>query len=155
MFRLRYLAASRTASIVVASLATFSFSFSFSFSADAQTTSEPRATATMSCDRVAELGRVKCSIEARTTGGRTIAWADVALVELPELAAALKGRIGPADAVAKEPGLQRWAFGLVAKKTGEGEAKARVRLVVCEPADAGASRCAPVSVDVRALIHVG
>jgi hypothetical protein len=120
------------------------------------TEGEPKATATMQCDRVTEPGRVRCSVEARTTGGRSIAWADVALIDLPEFTAALKGRIGPADAVAKEAGLQRWAFGLVAKKTGEGEAKARVRLVVCDAAaDAGPRQCAPATIDVHTVVHVG
>jgi hypothetical protein len=118
---------------------------------------EAKVTATMQCERATEPGRVKCSIEARAAGGRSIAWADVALLELPEFISALKGRIGPADATSHEPALQRWAFGLVAKKTGEGEAKARVRAVVCDVAggDAAAPRCAPTTVDVRATVHVG
>lgn len=118
---------------------------------------EPKLTATMSCERAAEPGRVKCSVEARTTGGRTIAWADVALLDLPDFTAALKGRIGPTDATSRDPGSQRWAFGLVARKAGEGEARARVRAVVCEPVtgDAAAPKCLPASVDVRATIHVG
>jgi hypothetical protein len=118
---------------------------------------EAKVTATMSCDRAPEPGRVRCSVEARVAGGRSIAWADVAILELPDFTAALKGRIGPADATAREPALQRWAFGLVAKKAGEGEARARVRAVVCEPAvsDAAAPKCAPATVDVRTTIHVG
>ncbi|MDF2692562.1 MAG: hypothetical protein K0S65_945 [Labilithrix sp.] len=111
----------------------------------------------MSCDRAPEPGRVRCSLEARVAGGRSIAWADVAILELPDFTSALKGRIGPADSTAREPALQRWAFGLVAKKAGEGEARARVRAVVCEPAvsDAAAPKCAPATVEVRTTIHVG
>jgi hypothetical protein len=118
---------------------------------------DSKLTATMQCDRVIEPGRVRCSLEARVAGNRSIAWADVALIELPPFTSALKGRIGPADATTREPALQRWAFGLVAKKAGEGEARARVRAVVCEPApgDAAAPRCAPISLDVRATVHVG
>ena len=123
---------------------------------DARAEEASKLTASMQCDRAAEPGRVKCSVEARATGGRSIAWADVAIVELPELASALKGRIGPSDATARDATSQKWAFGLVARKTGEGEARARVRAVVCEAApDAGPSKCAPVTVDVRALVHVG
>ncbi len=123
----------------------------------------------MQCERVAEPGRVKCSIEAKlppadpsTTGAaattRSIAWADVALIELPDFTAALKGRIGSADATARDANRQTWAFGLVARKAGEGEAKARVRAVVCEAStspNARAPRCTPVTVDVKALVHVG
>jgi hypothetical protein len=123
---------------------------------------EARATAVMLCERAAEPGRVRCSVEVRTTAPRSIGWADVALVELPEFAAALKGRIGPGDTTARSPTSQTWAFGLVARKTGQGDARARVRVVVCEaaasPADAGsapAPRCLPTTIDVRASLHVG
>lgn len=114
-------------------------------------------TATMSCERAVDPGRVRCSVEARATGGRSIAWADVTLVELPEFLAALRGRIGPADAIAREDSGQKWAFGLVARKHGHGEARARVRAVICEPAsgDAGPSRCMPTTIEVRADVHVG
>ncbi len=110
----------------------------------------PLLTATMTCDRAVEPGRVKCTLEARAAAGHTLAWADAAIVELPELATALKGRIGPADATAREAAMVRWAFGLVARRAGEGEAKARVRAVVCE-----GDRCVPVTVDVKGVIRVG
>jgi hypothetical protein len=123
---------------------------------------EARATAVMQCERAAEPGRVRCSVEVRTTAPRSIGWADVALVELPDFAAALKGRIGPGDTTARDPTSQKWAFGLVARKAGQGEARARVRVVVCEaagpPADAGRApeaRCLPMTIDVRASLHVG
>jgi hypothetical protein len=118
---------------------------------------DARLAASMSCERAAEPGRVKCFVEARATGGRSIAWADVAILELPEVASALKGRIGPVDATSRDASSQKWAFGLVARKNGEGEARARVRAVVCEQvtADASAPKCAPVAVEVRATIHVG
>lgn len=115
----------------------------------------------MQCDRAAEPGRVKCSVEIRTTSTRALSWADVTIVELPELASALKGRIGPQDATAREPTVQKWAFALVAKKVGQGEIKARVRAVLCEsasdggPPKAGSARCAPLTIDVKALVQVG
>lgn len=122
----------------------------------------PPVTATMACEPVAQPGRVKCTAEVRVAGGRTLAWTDLVLVELPELAGALKGRIGPADATAHDATSTTWAFGLVAKKAGQGEARARVRAVVCEPApaapgDAGAPapRCTSSAVDVRAALRVG
>jgi len=124
---------------------------------DARADDAKTLTTAMQCERATEPGRVKCSVEARVAGGRTIAWADVALIELPEFTAALKGRIGPSDATSKEPGSQRWAFGLVARRTGEGEAKARVRALVCEPKGAGATapKCQPVVVVTKAIVHVG
>jgi hypothetical protein len=111
----------------------------------------------MQCERAAEPGRVRCSVEAHATGGRSIAWADVALVELPEFTSALKGRIGPADSTAHDAVSQKWAFGLVARKTGTGEARAQVRLVVCaaQVGDAAAPRCATEVVEVRATVQVG
>jgi len=124
---------------------------------EARADEAPKLTAAMQCERAAEPGRVKCSVEAKATGDRAIVWADVAIVELPEFAAALKGRIGPSDAVFRDAASQKWAFGLVARKTGTGEALARVRAVLCEPGadDAGAAKCAPVTIDVRAVLHVG
>ncbi|MBX3205792.1 MAG: hypothetical protein KF764_12035 [Labilithrix sp.] len=118
---------------------------------------EPALAATMSCERASEPGRVRCAVEARAAGGRSISWADVAIVELPEFAAALKGRIGPGDATFRDVATQKWAFGLVARKGGEGEARVRVRAVVCEPSagDAAAPKCLPATVEVRATIHVG
>lgn len=121
----------------------------------------PAATASMQCERAAEPGRVKCSVELRAAANRSIAWADVTIIELPEFASALKGRIGPGDATTKEPTQQKWAFGLVAKKAGQGDAKARVRAVVCEALTTGSrdggsgTRCTSTTVDVKATIHVG
>jgi hypothetical protein len=119
---------------------------------------EPLATATMQCERAVEPGRVHCSVEARVAAGRSLSWGDVAILDLPEFAVALKGRLGPADSTSRDGTSQRWAFGIVARRAGQGEAHARVRLVVCEPpagSDAAPPRCAPVSVDVRAAVQVG
>lgn len=107
----------------------------------------------MQCDRAFEPGRVRCSIEARAEAGRSIAWADAVILSLPEFATALKGRIGREDATARDASHVKWAFGLVARRGGQGEARARVRVVACE--GEGASRCAPVTVDVRANVVVG
>lgn len=121
------------------------------------TEAEPPLRASMQCDRAIEPGRVRCSAEAHVDGSAyVIAWADVAIVSLPEFAAALKGRIGPSDATLRQPADDRWAFGLVAKRTGQGEARARVRAVVCEARPAAPpSRCAPIVVDVHAILAVG
>lgn len=119
---------------------------------------EPVVAASMQCERAVQPGRMKCTAEAHVTGNRTIAWADLVIVELPELAAALKGRIGPADATAHDPARTTWAFGLVAKKAGQGDARAKVRIVVCEPPpdpDAGAPVCAPQTLDVKTTLQVG
>ena len=115
------------------------------------------ASASMQCERALEPGRVKCSVETRTLGGLTLAWADVQLVELPEFTAALKGRLAPSDSTLRESTTQRWAFGLVARRPGQGEAHARVRLLACaaDGVDAGAPRCTPLMLDVTATVHVG
>lgn len=109
----------------------------------------------MACEKTAEPGRVKCSAELRVAAGSSISWADVALIELPEFTSALKGRLGPSDATISEPAQRRWAFGLVAKKSGEGTATLRVRAVVCRATDAGAPRCEPLTIDVRGAVRVG
>ncbi len=112
--------------------------------------------AKMQCERASEPGRVRCSVEVRTAAPRSIAWADVAILQLPDFASALKGRIGPADATARDPSGVKWAFGLVARRAGQGEARARVRVVLCEPgASGGEPSCAPRSIEVRATLVVG
>lgn len=107
----------------------------------------------MQCDRATEPGRVRCTVEAHVEGGKTMPWADVEIVAVPEFATALKGRIGKDDATARDATSGKWAFGLVAKKNGSGEVRARVRVVVCTPP--GENRCAPTVVEVRAPIIVG
>ena len=91
-----------------------------------------RATiATMTCERAATPGRVRCEVEARVGPGESIAWGDVVLVRMPPFATALRGRIGPHDASVREAGVWRWAFAVVARDTGSGEIEGRVRVVVC------------------------
>jgi hypothetical protein len=109
--------------------------------------------ATMTCERVNAPGRIKCAVEARVPAARTIAWADVVLIELPEFVTALKGRLGPSDVTAREPAMQAWAYGVVAKKVGEGRARANVRLLVCERVDK--PRCVPVALEVQATVRAG
>lgn len=89
----------------------------------------PRAT--MTCERAATPGRVRCEVEARVGPGESIAWGDVVLVRMPSFATALRGRIGPHDASVREAGLWRWAFAVVARENGSGEIEGRVRVVVC------------------------
>jgi hypothetical protein len=108
--------------------------------------------AKMQCERAAEPGRVRCSVEVRTTSPRTIAWADVAILQLPEFASALKGRVGPSDATSRDSNSVKWAFGLVARRAGQGEARVRVRVVTCESEGV---KCAPQSAEVRAMLNVG
>lgn len=128
-------------------------------SAEPPPAADPALRATLTCDRVSEPGRVRCAVEARVAEGRTLAWADVEILELPELASPLKARIGPADATSRQPTSAAWAFAVVARRVGQGEARVRVRAVTCTaPAgDAGATgaRCSPVTTEVRAQIVVG
>lgn len=119
---------------------------------------EPVLRATMTCDRVAEPGRVRCSVEARTAPHRSLAWADVEVLEVPDFASPLKARIGHADATSQKDGQSTWAFALVARRVGQGEARVRVRAVTCErTADGGTAnaRCAPVTTEARAQVTVG
>ena len=117
--------------------------------------------ASMQCDRASEPGRVRCTVEARVPAGRTIAWADVEILSLPDFASALKGRIGPQDALSRDATTMKWALGLVARRAGQGEARARVRAVACDAPPPGAAggepptRCVPVIVEVKAQVTVG
>ncbi len=117
--------------------------------------------ASMQCDRVSEPGRVRCAVDVRLDGGRAIAWADVEILALPDFASALKGRIGPQDALARDATTTKWALGLVARRAGVGEARARVRVVACDAARPGAppneprTKCTPLVVEVKASLQVG
>jgi hypothetical protein len=117
---------------------------------------EPEARGTMQCDRASEPGRVRCTVEVRVEGGRTLAWADVAILSLPDFASALKGRIGAEDTLSRDGASTKWALGLVARRAGQGEVRARVRAVVCLPQpEGGGQRCSPVAIDVKAVVTVG
>jgi hypothetical protein len=121
----------------------------------------PEAQASMQCDRASEAGRVRCTVEARVTGQRTITWADVEILSLPDFASALKGRIGPQDALSRDAVSAKWALGLVARRAGQGEVRGRVRVVLCDPVRPGAppneprAHCAPLVVEVQAQVTVG
>jgi hypothetical protein len=104
----------------------------------------------MTCERVDAPGRVRCEVEARVAPGESIAWGDVEIVKTPVLAAALRGRIGPHDATAREPEVWRWALALVAREKGTGDVQARVRLVVCK-----GRTCGPREVGVVGRVVVG
>jgi hypothetical protein len=153
-----------------ATLAAFGATGSIAGDARADAPAESDVKASMQCDRASEPGRVRCSVEVRIEGGRTLSWADVELLSLPDFASALKGRIGPQDAVARDATSTKWALGLVARRAGQGEARARVRVVACEAPrvlpSGGTSassaplppppppRCAPVSIEVKAVVTV-
>jgi hypothetical protein len=108
----------------------------------------PRAT--MTCERVASPGRVRCEVEARVDPGESISWGDVVLVRLPAFATALRGRVGPHDAAVREPGVWRWTFAVVARVKGTGDLDGRVRVVVCRE-----NVCAAREVSVSGRVEVG
>jgi hypothetical protein len=97
----------------------------------------------MSCDHVDGPGRVRCEVEARVPQGTAISWGDVVLLKTPDFAGALRGRIGPHDAIVRDPNLWRWALALVAHHKGAGDVDARVRVVLCRGDD-----CVPREADV-------
>ncbi len=105
----------------------------------------------MGCDGAAQSGRVVCWVEGEAAEGRSIVWGDVVVESVPEFALALKSRLGPSDVATRTPSRLRWVFGLVAKRTGRGVVRARVRLVVCGEA----RRCVPIEVPVEATLSVG
>ncbi len=92
---------------------------------------------TMSCEHVDGPGRVRCEVEARAPAEMSITWGDVVLLDTPSFVSALRGRIGPRDAVVHDPDLWRWALALVARQKGSGDVRARVWLVVCRRGEWG------------------
>jgi len=93
---------------------------------------ESKTQATMTCERVDAPGRVRCDVEARVAAGESIPWGEVVIAKTPDFVGALRGRIGPHDATAREPEVWRWALALVAREKGSGDVEGRVRLVVCK-----------------------
>lgn len=111
--------------------------------------------ATLTCAPAGEPGRVRCEVDARVDRAQ-IRWADVEIVGASDLAAPLKGRIGPRDATTKDISAWRFALALVAKRNGTGEILARVRAVVCTPSGAGAAEaCVPLIAEMRGEVRVG
>jgi len=111
----------------------------------------PRAaSAKMTCERIAQPGRVRCEVEAVAEAGTQIRWGDVAIVSVPPFAAALKGRIGPREATSREDATWRWALALVAKDRGVGDVRAHVRVTLCQK-----DRCEPRVLEVTARLQVG
>ena len=107
--------------------------------------------ATVTCIRATDPGRVRCEVEARAAKGTTIRTADLVVTRVPPFAAALRGRLGPPDASAREDAAWRWAIAFAAKSRGEGELAVRVRVVACTAPDV----CAPYEIDARAPLVVG
>lgn len=107
-------------------------------------------TAKMTCERLAQPGRLRCEVEARVEPGAQIRWGDVAVTSVPGFVTPLRGRVGAREATVREDEVWRWAFALVARERGAGDATARVRVVVCRD-----ERCAPHTVDVSARVQVG
>jgi hypothetical protein len=105
---------------------------------------------TMTCERLAQPGRMKCDVEARATAGSAIRWGDVEVVRAPAFTTVLRGRIGPHEATAREDDVWRWAFALVAREAGSGDVEAKVRVVECVGA-----KCTPRQVTVTARAQVG
>ena len=111
----------------------------------------PQPTATLTCPRVSEPGRVRCEVEAKPApGGAVLKWADAVLVSTPPFITPLRGRVGPADATTREDSVWRWTIALAARSRGAGEVEARVRVVSCVR-----EACAPLEIAVRAPLVVG
>lgn len=95
-------------------------------------------------------GRVRCTIEATAHDGRSITWADVAIVSAPPFATALRGRLAPEDAIDQGRDRWRWEFALAARTRGRGDVTVRLRAVVCVQ-----NACNPWHKDVTTQLVVG
>jgi hypothetical protein len=104
----------------------------------------------MTCERIDTPGRLRCEVEARVASGESISTGDVIIVRTPGFVMALRGRIGPHDATAREAEVWRWAFALAAREKGSGEIEARARVVVCRK-----GTCEPREAPVVARVVVG
>lgn len=118
--------------------------------ANAANAGNGNANVTASCERAVGPGRVRCEAEINVPSGAEVRWADVQIVVTPAFVSALKGRIGPADAMVRDRSKWRFSFGLVARGRGTGEVKLRMRAVVCRE-----DVCGPELVPVTVAIVSG
>lgn len=117
---------------------------------------KPNVSASIECAPATEPGRLRCEVVARAAAPLVLRWGDVEIVSTPDFVTPLRGRIGPRDAVTREPETLRWALALVAKSRGSGDVHARVRLVACESGgDGGAERCSPYVSEAVGRVLVG
>ncbi len=111
---------------------------------------DPPPSVKMTCERIAQPGRVRCEVEARVAAGTVIRWGDVEIVTVPAFVTPLRGRIGPREATTREDDAWKWALALAARERGAGDVQARVRLVTCV-----AAKCASRQIAVTGRVQVG
>lgn len=122
-----------------------------SSSAEPTPPAEAPAEVRVECERASDVGRVRCTAELRVAAGRSVRWADVVITSLPPFAVALKGRLGPDEAVIHEPSFWRFPFAVAARAAGEGAVEARVRFVEC----GARAVCEAREVQARGALVVG
>ncbi len=106
----------------------------------------------MVCPRVGVPGRVRCEVTAQVAPDETIPWGDVVIMQATPPLTALRGRVGPGDAVRREGSSWTWAFAIAAPSAGKGEVVADVRVVACKGND---KACAPRRATVKGSVAVG
>jgi hypothetical protein len=82
--------------------------------------------------------------------GTVLKWADVVVTKTPPFAQALRARVGPLEASAREDTVWRWAMALAARARGSGELGARIRIVACVK-----DACTPSELEAKADVVVG
>lgn len=124
------------------------------FPADAaEARNPPDLSGTLTCRRQSAPGRVICEVELELSRGR-IAWADVVVVEAPELARPLRVRVSLSEARARTPRRVRLPLAFIATEEGAGDVVVAGRVVACTAAS-GSERCVPRLTDLSARLVVG
>lgn len=111
----------------------------------------PPVVAQVQCDKATEPGRVRCGVDVRPAERQRLVWADVSVVRAPSFSSALRGRVGPGEATARDATGYRFALALVARINGKGPLVLRVRAVTCSDGDG----CRASSVEVSTELSVG
>jgi hypothetical protein len=106
--------------------------------------------AQLACEHVPEPGRIRCEIEVKAPAGTALTWADAVILKTPPFASALRARVGPLQASAREDAVWRWAIALAARDRGSGNVVARVRAVTCLK-----EACTTTEIDAEAPVVVG
>jgi hypothetical protein len=110
---------------------------------------EPALAAEARCEPIPGPGKVLCTVQERSVGGK-FSWGDVIVLSAPPFAPPLRTRVAAADASRSDAEGADFGLALAATADGSGELRVLARAVVC-----GESGCRPVRTEATAKVAVG
>jgi len=108
--------------------------------------------ASLTCERRSEPGRVLCALRLTAAADHEIEWADALIVSAPSFAPPLRSRV--AGRLAGRSATAEIPLALVATSSGDGTLRVRGRALVCGTGAARA-RCVPAESQAELSVIVG